>query len=114
MSPSDLPATGMRAARRAIDGAATRDRGRLLGLLSRWQAHPDDLAARDAFSEKLAASIATRERIVRPLLTVQQYALFRLKELNDSENTDEKLIATYEKLVTRSLFGNTNASRNSA
>ena len=62
MSPSDLPATGMRAARRAIDGAATRDRGRLLGLLSRWQAHPDDLAARDAFSEKLAASIATRER----------------------------------------------------
>lgn len=52
----------MRDARRAIDGASTRDRGRLLGLLSRWHAHPDDVAARDAFSEKLAASVNTRER----------------------------------------------------
>jgi phosphoenolpyruvate carboxylase len=30
------------------------------------------------------------------------------------KNPDEKLIKVYEKIVTRSLFGNTNASRNSA
>lgn len=58
------------------------------------------------------ASIAVREKIVRPLLTIQQYALLRLKEL-DAE-ADEALVTTYEKLVTRSLFGNTNAARNSA
>ncbi len=58
------------------------------------------------------ASIAVREKIVRPLLTIQQYALLRLKELNGE--TDDDLVAVYEKLVTRSLFGNTNAARNSA
>lgn len=60
------------------------------------------------------ASIAVRERIVRPLLTIQQYALLRLRELNAEENADEHLVEVYEKLVTRSLFGNTNAARNSA
>ncbi|UMY65352.1 MULTISPECIES: phosphoenolpyruvate carboxylase [unclassified Flavobacterium] len=58
------------------------------------------------------ASIAVREKIVRPLLTIQQYALLRLKELNG--DSDDDLVAVYEKLVTRSLFGNTNAARNSA
>ncbi|MGZ9675764.1 phosphoenolpyruvate carboxylase [Flavobacterium sp. GNP001] len=60
------------------------------------------------------ASIQIRERIVLPLLTIQQYALLRINELNKEENPDEALIKTYEKIVTRSLFGNTNASRNSA
>lgn len=60
------------------------------------------------------ASIAMRERIVLPLLTIQQYALSRINELNKEENPDEALIKVYEKIVTRSLFGNTNASRNSA
>jgi len=60
------------------------------------------------------ASIDIRERIVLPLLTIQQYALLKINELNKEENPDLNLIKTYEKIVTRSLFGNTNASRNSA
>lgn len=60
------------------------------------------------------ASIATREKIVIPLLAIQQYALQKINEINASGNPDENLLKTYEKIVTRSLFGNTNASRNSA
>lgn len=60
------------------------------------------------------ASIQVRERIVLPLLTIQQYALLRINELNKENNGNEELIKVYEKIVTRSLFGNTNASRNSA
>ena len=60
------------------------------------------------------ASIEVRERIVLPLLTIQQYALLRINELNKAETPDEALIKVYEKIVMRSLFGNTNASRNSA
>ncbi len=60
------------------------------------------------------ASIQIRERIVLPLLTIQQYALLRINELNKEAVVDEQLIKVYEKIVTRSLFGNTNASRNSA
>ena len=59
------------------------------------------------------ASIATREQIVLPLLTIQQYALLKIKELK-ANNLNSNLIEVYEKIVTRSLFGNTNASRNSA
>jgi phosphoenolpyruvate carboxylase len=60
------------------------------------------------------ASIQTREHIVLPLLTIQQHALMRIKLLKSEAIPDENLIQTYEKLVMRSLFGNTNASRNSA
>lgn len=60
------------------------------------------------------ASIQIRERIVLPLLTIQQYALLRINELNKAEVPDDALIKVYEKIVMRSLFGNTNASRNSA
>ena len=60
------------------------------------------------------ASIQMRERIVLPLLTIQQYALLRINELNKDKDPDLNLIRVYEKIVTRSLFGNTNASRNSA
>lgn len=60
------------------------------------------------------ASVELREKIVLPLLTIQQYALLKIKELKESKNPDEKQIAIYEKIVTRSLFGNINASRNSA
>ncbi|RXM42142.1 phosphoenolpyruvate carboxylase [Flavobacterium sp. YO64] len=60
------------------------------------------------------ASIQIRERIVLPLLTIQQYALLRINELNKDTAKNEELIKVYEKIVTRSLFGNTNASRNSA
>lgn len=60
------------------------------------------------------ASIQIRERIVLPLLTIQQYALLRINELNKEKTANQDLINVYEKIVTRSLFGNTNASRNSA
>ncbi|MES2410267.1 MAG: phosphoenolpyruvate carboxylase [Bacteroidota bacterium] len=60
------------------------------------------------------ASIAMREQIVLPLLTIQQYASSQINEIKKNKNDKEKLLAVYEKLVTRSLFGNTNASRNSA
>ncbi|NJM78489.1 MAG: phosphoenolpyruvate carboxylase [Flavobacterium sp.] len=60
------------------------------------------------------ASIAMREKIVLPLLTIQQYALLKIKELKESPSPDEIQIAIYEKIVMRSLFGNINASRNSA
>ena len=51
----------LRQGRTAIDGALTRDRGRLHGLWSRWSGRPADDAARDAFAQALAASIAARE-----------------------------------------------------
>ncbi|NRR90209.1 phosphoenolpyruvate carboxylase [Winogradskyella undariae] len=60
------------------------------------------------------ASIAVRESIVLPLITIQQYALKQIQELEKAEVRDEELIKTFEKMVTRSLFGNINASRNSA
>ncbi|WP_333877473.1 phosphoenolpyruvate carboxylase [Flavobacterium sp.] len=60
------------------------------------------------------ASIAMREQIVLPLLTIQQYALSQINALKKEASPDKNVIGVYEKLVTRSLFGNTNASRNSA
>ncbi|MFC3551639.1 ATP-dependent RNA helicase HrpA [Lysobacter cavernae] len=51
----------LRQARRAIDGALSRDRGRLHGLWSRWSGKPTDAAARDAFAQALAVSVAQRE-----------------------------------------------------
>ena len=59
------------------------------------------------------ASIETREKIVLPLITIQQYALRKIKEIERGELIKSEL-KTYEKMVTRSLFGNINASRNSA
>jgi phosphoenolpyruvate carboxylase len=60
------------------------------------------------------ASIDVRESIVLPLLTIQQYALKKIQELEKAEPRDEEQIKIFEKIVTRSLFGNINASRNSA
>lgn len=60
------------------------------------------------------ASINVRESIVLPLLTIQQYALKKIQELEKEEQLDEEQIKIFEKIVTRSLFGNINASRNSA
>ncbi|OEK09459.1 phosphoenolpyruvate carboxylase [Flavivirga aquatica] len=60
------------------------------------------------------ASIEVRESIVLPLLTIQQYALKKIQELQKAEVKDEEQIKIFEKIVTRSLFGNINASRNSA
>lgn len=52
-------------------------------------------------------SIKIRESIVLPLLTIQQYAL---QKIGKGSSFTER----YEKIVTRSLYGNINASRNSA
>ncbi|GAA4271778.1 phosphoenolpyruvate carboxylase [Aquimarina gracilis] len=60
------------------------------------------------------ASIEVRESIVLPLLTIQQYALKKIQEISRSQSADAKDLEIYEKMVTRSLFGNINASRNSA
>ncbi|MCW3119735.1 MAG: phosphoenolpyruvate carboxylase, partial [Chitinophagaceae bacterium] len=58
-------------------------------------------------------SIQMRERIVLPLVTIQQYAITKVR------NLDEALIQTavkgmYETLVMRCSFGIINAGRNSA
>ena len=58
-------------------------------------------------------SIQTRENVVMPLITIQQYALQIVKEIESGE-IDDKRISVYEKIITRSLYGNINASRNSA
>jgi phosphoenolpyruvate carboxylase len=58
----------------------------------------------------IKASIALRENIVLPLLVIQQYALITLRE----ESLSEEDRAIFEKMVVRSLYGNINASRNSA
>ncbi|GGH01865.1 hypothetical protein GCM10011416_20810 [Polaribacter pacificus] len=60
------------------------------------------------------ASIDLRESIVLPLLTIQQFALKKIQELEKSPTDVSKEIELFEKIVTRSLFGNINASRNSA
>jgi phosphoenolpyruvate carboxylase len=59
------------------------------------------------------ASIKMREHIVVPLLTIQQYALNKIRQIKNGKESDT-LLEVYEKIVTRSLFGNINASRNSA
>ncbi|WP_447786340.1 ATP-dependent RNA helicase HrpA [Stenotrophomonas bentonitica] len=45
----------------AIDGAMSRDRGRLLGMLSRWRAKPADGGAAAAFQQALHASVQRRQ-----------------------------------------------------
>jgi phosphoenolpyruvate carboxylase len=60
------------------------------------------------------ASIAVRDSIVLPLLTIQQFALKEVQIMNKEGVKNQKELETFEKIVTRSLFGNTNASRNSA
>ena len=60
------------------------------------------------------ASIKAREEIVQPLLTIQQFALIKIKEIEKTNDYSKKEIKTLKSLVTRSLFGNINASRNSA
>lgn len=64
----------------------------------------DHLMEEEAVSHE---SIEVRKRIVTPLLVIQQYAMQKIEQ-----NVDLK--PSYEKIVKRSLYGNINASRNSA
>ena len=52
-------------------------------------------------------SIKIRENIVLPLLTIQQYAFQKIEQKSEH-------LQSYEKIIHRSLYGNINASRNSA
>ncbi len=56
-------------------------------------------------------SVKLRERIVLPLITIQQFALQHLRELDAKDKAYEPL---YRKLVLRCMFGIINAARNSA
>ena len=58
-------------------------------------------------------SIQMREKIVLPLLTIQQYAMARIRELDEKQADDEQK-QIYQKLVMRCSFGIINAGRNSA
>jgi phosphoenolpyruvate carboxylase len=58
-------------------------------------------------------SIGMRERIVLPLVTIQQFAIAALREMEE-QLIDDPLKETFEKLVIRSSFGIINAGRNSA
>ncbi len=61
------------------------------------------------------ASIDVRESIVLPLLTIQQFALKKVRDMQlEGVGENDELMKVYQKIVTRSLFGNINASRNSA
>lgn len=58
-------------------------------------------------------SITMRERIVLPLLTIQQYSLAKVRDIE--EQLDQPPVkADYEKLAMRCSFGIINAGRNSA
>ena len=92
-------------AKRAINAALTRDRGRLLGLWSKWKAKPGDAALRDAFAAKLHASIAERERRAAqlPVATINQ-------ELPIADHADEivSLIRSHQVVV---LAGETGSGK---
>ncbi len=67
------------------------------------------------------SSIKLRMQIVLPLLVIQQHALMnvnRLRQQIEHETEDSEAavqdLAIFEKMIVRSLFGNINASRNSA
>lgn len=59
------------------------------------------------------SSIKLRMEIVLPLLVIQQYALMKVRSAAN-EDLDDAELSVYEKMIVRSLFGNINASRNSA
>ncbi|MDB5230742.1 MAG: Phosphoenolpyruvate carboxylase, type 1 [Chitinophagaceae bacterium] len=56
------------------------------------------------------ASIQMRERIVLPLVSIQQYALAQIREAVNEETNNKEV---FEKMVIRSSFGIINAGRNS-
>ncbi|RAW03461.1 phosphoenolpyruvate carboxylase [Pseudochryseolinea flava] len=56
-------------------------------------------------------SVKLRERIVLPLITIQQFALQQLREMTAADKAQEQ---QYRTLVVRCMFGIINAARNSA
>lgn len=87
-----------------------------------WKMMNDEFILTEAYIKKLSghsslmadypveqSSVHMRERIVVPLVTIQQYALMKIRE---EPNTPFK--EKYEKLAMRCSFGIINAGRNSA
>ncbi len=74
LSIEPKPDSGLREARAAIDSGLTRDRGRLLGLLSRWRGQPGDRKLREAFEQAVQASIARRQARLQaqPAITLDE------------------------------------------
>ncbi|MEO9021055.1 MAG: phosphoenolpyruvate carboxylase [Ginsengibacter sp.] len=58
-------------------------------------------------------SVSMREKMVLPLVTIQQFAMTKIREI-EQEQLKSPLKNTYEKLVVRCSFGIINAGRNSA
>ncbi|MFZ6000230.1 MAG: phosphoenolpyruvate carboxylase, partial [Bacteroidota bacterium] len=59
----------------------------------------------------IRTSVRLRERIVLPLIAIQQYALVHLRQLTEENRVHEN---KYRKLIIRCMFGIINAARNSA
>jgi phosphoenolpyruvate carboxylase len=58
-------------------------------------------------------SVSMREKMILPLVTIQQYAMANIRQI-EKEQIKDPLKSTYEKLVMRCSFGIINAGRNSA
>jgi phosphoenolpyruvate carboxylase len=58
-------------------------------------------------------SVDMREKMILPLVTIQQYAMMKIREM-EQEQIKDPLKPTYEKLAMRCSFGIINAGRNSA
>lgn len=65
-------------------------------------------------SLELKDSIKLREEIVLPLILIQQYALIKIREMEELIETNLEKYSILQKLVIRSLYGNSNADFNSA
>jgi phosphoenolpyruvate carboxylase len=59
------------------------------------------------------SSVVLREKVILPLLTIQQYALEKIRIAEENE-IDDAQTEVYRKIVVKSLAANINASRNSA
>ncbi|HZY78957.1 MAG TPA: phosphoenolpyruvate carboxylase [Cyclobacteriaceae bacterium] len=59
----------------------------------------------------IRSSVSLREKIVLPLIVIQQYALMNLRNMREE---DKKYEAYYRRLIIRCMFGIINAARNSA
>ena len=62
-------------------------------------------------SPNIRSSVRVRERIVLPLIAIQQYALINIRKLEAEKKPKEE---AFGKLVIRCMFGIINAARNSA
>ena len=59
----------------------------------------------------IRSSVSLREKIVLPLVVIQQYALMNLRNLREEDKPYEQY---YRRLIIRCMFGIINAARNSA